>query len=101
MKDLHTTLGFALGLSVPATVLCWFYTLALVPSGAARQGIVGILLAPEFWLVGVLKQNGIAPLSGFAFVPLALLVQFIGYAIVIHVIRLASRLLGTGERPDT
>lgn len=99
MKELHTTLGFALGLSVPATVLCWFYTLALVPGASARQGLVGILLAPEYWLVGFLKRQGSWPLDGLVFVPIALLAQFIGYAIIIHAVRMVARLLRVERTP--
>lgn len=99
MKDLSTTMGFALGLSVPATVLCWFYTLELVPGAAARQGFVGILLAPEYWLVGFLKRLGSWPLDGMVFVPLALLAQFIGYAIGIHAARMVAGLLRVERTP--
>ena len=90
-------MGFALGLSVPATVLCWFYTLALIPSGAARQGLVGIILAPEFWLVHLMRQQGVGPLSGFVFVPLALFAQFVGYTIAIHVVRTVRHLLSVDQ----
>ena len=97
MKEFYTTLGLALGVSLPATVLCWFYTLTLIPTGAARNGIVGIILAPELWLVNQLKHHGMTDLSGFTFVPLALLAQFVGYAVVFFLLRLFFRLV-RGER---
>jgi hypothetical protein len=97
VKDLYTTTGYALGLSLPVTVLCWFYMLRLIPTAAAQDGILGVFLAPELWLVHVLHQNGQGHISGFAFVPLALLAQFVGYFIVIFILRALLRLTGGGR----
>ena len=95
MSEIKKSSLLALVICLPITIICWYATWTLMHAEHSVQYIAGVLLAPALGLMSVWSHFQLDD-NPYLFLPLVLLVQFIGYFIAIYATRqLISKVRGT------
>ena len=92
MNEIKKSAILALLISIPITAVSWFFTWALIHAQNSVQKIAACFLAPALGLISIWQHFHLED-SPYLFLPLVLLVQFVGYFIAIYVGRHLIRTL--------